>query len=195
MARAQNLLPGFPHGRQSLLHQVSGRWTPHGRQTRGIARIYRWPTHRRGIAGCADIARSRGSRVRSGDGTPRVSRARRPAKRPVSERQGISSVPDEFDSLRERWCCRKARHQKKSDGRNAPRGGVHLSLPPEPVTHHRPSSAARFLMAVNRKLPQERWNLDPGLLLKDESRGANSPQTFLKCFWSAMGSSELWSDA
>src|SRR5205823_1458338 len=35
-------------------------------------------------------------------------------------------------------------------------------------------------------------DLDPGLLLKDESRGANSPQTFLKCFWSAIGSSEFW---
>jgi hypothetical protein len=29
-------------------------------------------------------------------------------------------------------------------------------LPPGPVTHHRPSSPARFLMAVNRKLLRER---------------------------------------
>jgi len=45
--------------------------------------------------------------------------------------------------------------------------------------HHRPSSPARFLMAVNRKLHAERLNLDPGLKGKTEF----GEQSHLKRFW------------
>ena len=62
----------------------------------------------------------------------------------------------EFDALRKRQRSGKAQHQKNSDGPNTPRRGVHLLLPPGPVTHHRPLSVARFQMAVNRKLPKDR---------------------------------------
>jgi len=58
-------------------------------------------------------------------------------------------------------------------------------LPPGPATHHRPSPAARFLMSVNWKLPKERQNPRSGTNVKDESRGAKPPQTFLECFSAA----------
>ena len=90
----------------------------------------------------------------------------------------MSCVADKIDGLRERHRSGKARHKKNSDGEKAARGGVHLYLPPGPVTHHSPSSMARFLMAVNRKLPKKRKNLDPGLKGKTKS----GEQSHLKRF-------------
>jgi len=65
-------------------------------------------------------------------------------------------VVDKLDGLWESHRSGKVRHTKKSDGQNAPTGGVHLILPPGPVTHHSPSLVARFQMAVNQKLPKNR---------------------------------------
>jgi hypothetical protein len=64
-------------------------------------------------------------------------------------------MANEFDGLRERRRSAKTRQTKNRDGPNAPRGGVHLFLPPGPVTHHSPTLVARSLMAVNRKLPKD----------------------------------------
>ena len=113
------------------------------------------------------------------DFVTRVRRARGRYRIPLGERQWISGVTNEIDGLRECVCSGKARCENNCDGQNAPRGGVHHFLPPGPLTHHRPSSAARFLMAVNRKLPWERWNLDPGLKGKTKF----GEQSHLKHFW------------
>ena len=86
---------------------------------------------------------------------------------------------DKLDGLWESHSSGKARHKKKSDGQNAPTGGVHLFLPPGPVIRHSPSLVTRFLMAVNRKLPKNRKNFDPGLKGKTKIEG----QSHLKRLW------------
>jgi hypothetical protein len=113
------------------------------------------------------------------DFASRLPRAGPPAGIAFGKRQWISGITNEFNGLRESNHSGKARNENNCDGQNPPRGGVHHFLPPGPVTHHRPYSAARFLMAVNRKLPWERWNLDPGLKGKTKF----GEQSHLKRFW------------
>src|SRR5207302_10964978 len=148
------------------------------RQACRTARVHRWPNHGRRVARWVRFPVCCGSCVLGVDFATRMARTSGPAKISLGERQWISSITNEFDSLRERVCSGRARNENNCDGQNAPRGGVHHFLPPGPVTHHRPSSV-RFLVAVNRKLPWERLNLDPGLKGKTKS----GEQNHLKRFW------------
>src|SRR5207248_7068519 len=167
------------------MHRICRRTTANLRQSCRVARVQRWHAHRRSIAGHVCVTACCSSRAR-------IVCAGHPARDCLGNRQWICGVTNEIYALSERNCFGKARNKNNCDGQNAPRGGVHHFLPPGPVTHHRPFSAARFLMAVNRKLPEGTVEPRSGTTVKDESWGANPPQTFLKCFWSATPSSELW---
>src|SRR5207249_9096049 len=177
-ARARDFLAWLSHGCQTLLHHISGWRAADWRRASRIARVHRWRTLWRRVAGRICFTASCGRGAKGVNFAGRAVRAIRTSKIALSKRQWISGMADEVDSLRKCFCSGKVRNENNCDGQNAPRNGVHPFLLPRPATHHRPFSAARFLMAVNRKQPQERWNLNPGL----KGRTKFAEQSHLKRF-------------
>src|SRR5215831_6979188 len=74
----------------------------------------------------------------SGDRTTAIDRARIGGGRRVrkAERKGLH--PEELHGLRKHRRTERTCREKNHDGLNAPSSGVHLGLPPGPLTHHRP---------------------------------------------------------